>query len=55
MFDPMVPSRTYIKRAGNPKPSTGKHVNTNNQLEEELDNAHFGYAKNKDQKKRKFI
>ena len=47
----MVPFRTYIKRARNPKPSTGKHVNTNNQLKEELDYAHFSYTKNKHQKK----
>ena len=50
MFHPMVPSRTYIKRACNPMPSTGKHVNANNQLEEELDYANFSYTENKHEK-----
>lgn len=50
MLYPMVPFRTYIKRACNPKPGTGKHVNANNQLEEELDYANFSYTRSKHKK-----
>lgn len=35
-------------------PSTGKHVNANNQLEEEFDYANFSYTKSKQEKKNKF-
>lgn len=52
MFHPMVPFRTYIKRTCNPMPSTGKHVNANNQLEEEFDYANFSYTKSKQEKKK---
>ena len=43
-----------MKRTCNPMPSTGKHVNANNQLEEEFDYANFSYTKSKQEKKNKF-
>ena len=51
MFDPIVVIRTYIQRACNAKPGTGKHVNNNNQLDEELAYTHFWYTENKQEKK----
>lgn len=39
--DPIMLLRTFIKRACNKVPRTGKHVNHNNQPEEELAHAHF--------------
>jgi len=51
MFDPIVLMRTYIQRTCNAKPGTGKHVNNNNQLDEELAYTDFRYTENKHVKK----
>ena len=50
MFDPIGPIRTFIQWACNAVPRTGKHMNDNNQLEEELAHAYFRYTKNKHEK-----
>ena len=49
-FDPIVLTRTFIQRACNAVPGTGKHVNNNNQVDEELAHAHFEYAEKKHEK-----
>jgi len=50
MFDPIVLISTCIQRACNAEPGTGKHVNNNNQLDEELAYTHFRYTENKHDK-----
>ena len=50
LFDPVTLIRTFIQRACSKVPRTGKHVNHNNQLEEELAHAHFKYTENKHEK-----
>ena len=50
MFDPVAIRRTFIQWACNAVPRTGKHVNTYDQLEDELAHAYFRYTENKHEK-----
>ena len=50
LFYPIILIRTFIQRACSKVPGTGKHVNHNNQLEEELAHTHFKYTENKHEK-----
>ena len=50
MFNPVVIRRTFIQRACNAVPRTGKHMNTYDQLEYELAHAYFRYTENKHEK-----
>ena len=50
LFDPIMVIWTFIPRACNKVPRTGKHMNYDHQLDEKLAHAHFKYTVNKHEK-----
>ena len=47
MFDPVALIRALIQWTGNEIPTTGKHINYDHQLEEELAHPHIKHTENK--------